>query len=72
MLEIGLLVALFAGVTLVVGKLRSPGIEHADFDEEFVDLPCPWCEAPTRETDSACPSCDQAFGIRTRYDVRSM
>ncbi len=72
MLEIGLLVALFAGVTLVVRKLRSRGIEDADFDEEFVDLPCPWCEAPTRETDSACPSCHQAFGVRiTYYEIPS-
>ena len=65
MLEIGLLVGLFVGVTLVVGKLRSRGIGDTDFDEELVDLQCPWCEAQTRETDSACPSCDQAFGIRT-------
>jgi hypothetical protein len=26
------------------------------------DLPCPWCLAQTEETDSACPSCGQAFG----------
>ncbi len=26
------------------------------------DLPCPWCEAPTREEDFACPSCGQRFG----------
>ncbi len=72
MLEIGLLVALFVGVTLVVGTLRSRGIEDADFDEELVDLPCPWCEAQTKETDSACPSCHRAFGVRiTYYEIRS-
>ena len=26
------------------------------------DLPCPWCYAPTREEDRACPSCGQRFG----------
>ena len=67
MLEIGLLVALFVGVTLVVGRLRSRGIDDTDFGEDLVDLPCPWCEAQTKETDSACPSCHQAFGVRNTY-----
>ncbi len=26
------------------------------------DLPCPWCLAPTLETDSRCPNCGQRFG----------
>ena len=26
------------------------------------DLPCPWCLAPTAETDRRCPSCGQRFG----------
>jgi hypothetical protein len=26
------------------------------------DLPCPWCEAATAETDAVCPSCGQRFG----------
>jgi hypothetical protein len=26
------------------------------------DLPCPWCQAPTFEQDSSCPSCGQRFG----------
>ncbi len=29
---------------------------------EAGDLPCPWCQAPTRETDQACPSCARVFG----------
>jgi hypothetical protein len=29
---------------------------------ETGDLPCPWCQSPTRETDRACPSCARAFG----------
>ncbi len=67
MFEIGLLVALFVGATLVVGTLRARANDDADFDEELVDLPCPWCEAQTRETDRACPSCHQAFGVRVSY-----
>lgn len=30
---------------------------------ETGDLPCPWCQAPTRETDQACPSCARVFGL---------
>ena len=26
------------------------------------DLPCPWCFAPTAETDERCPRCDRRFG----------
>jgi hypothetical protein len=26
------------------------------------DLPCPWCQAATREDDERCPSCRQGFG----------
>jgi hypothetical protein len=29
---------------------------------EAPDLPCPWCESPTREEDNHCPSCGQRFG----------
>jgi hypothetical protein len=29
---------------------------------EAGDLPCPWCQAPTREADQACPSCARVFG----------
>ena len=31
-------------------------------DERTADLPCPWCFAPTRETDATCPSCSRRFG----------
>ncbi|GMQ85443.1 MAG: hypothetical protein BMS9Abin07_1009 [Acidimicrobiia bacterium] len=66
MLEISLLVALFAGLTLVVGRLRDRGVGDVDpTDRDFVDLPCPWCNAQTTETDSACPSCHQVFGVHT-------
>ena len=26
------------------------------------DLPCPWCLAPTAESDSRCPGCGHRFG----------
>ncbi|HZJ48376.1 MAG TPA: hypothetical protein VFD97_05000 [Acidimicrobiia bacterium] len=32
------------------------------FDEPLADLPCPWCQAQTRENDANCPSCGQPFG----------
>jgi hypothetical protein len=31
-------------------------------DVRDVDLPCPWCHAPTAEDDPACPSCGRRFG----------
>jgi len=34
---------------------------HEDYLEPG-DLPCPWCRAPTREADRACPSCARVFG----------
>ena len=37
------------------GDELNPGLD-------FPDLPCPWCESPTREDDRACPSCGQRFG----------
>ena len=68
MLEIGLLVALLAGVTIVVGRLRDREGGDVDLaDRAFVDLPCPWCEAPTDENDEACPACAQPFGERSTY-----
>ncbi|HEX9855740.1 MAG TPA: hypothetical protein VGC47_10520 [Acidimicrobiia bacterium] len=29
---------------------------------DVIDLPCPWCNAATREDDPRCPSCGQRFG----------
>jgi hypothetical protein len=26
------------------------------------DLPCPWCQSQTAETDDHCPTCGQRFG----------
>lgn len=66
MLEISMLVAVVAGAALVVGRLRHASDRYLDFDEDLVDLPCPWCRAPTGEEDTACPSCAQPFGAVTR------
>ena len=31
-------------------------------DGRTADLPCPWCLAPTGESDDRCPDCGQKFG----------
>jgi hypothetical protein len=63
MLEISVLVAVVAGAALVVGKLRHGPVQDLHLDEDLVDLPCPWCQAATREEDIACPSCREPFGV---------
>lgn len=62
-----------AGVTVATRKF-SPDHHHRpaplrDRPAEFftlvttdADLPCPWCQAATREDDRRCPSCHQPFG----------
>ena len=40
---------------------RTVSLGYTPF-EETIDLPCPWCSAPTREVDDHCPSCAQPFG----------
>ena len=40
-----------------VGKLAA-----ARPDEKAEDLPCPWCYAPTHESDRRCGGCGRAFG----------
>ncbi len=64
MLEIGLVLAIFAGATFVIGRIRHERGIDALLDADLVDLPCPWCRAPTREEDAACPSCHQEFAAR--------
>ncbi len=65
MLEIGLIVAVAAGAAFVLGRLRAREGLAVD-DDVFVDLPCPWCLAPTSEDDIACPSCLEPFGVTRR------
>ncbi len=66
MLEMAL-VALFVTVALLaLGSKRavadnSGGFRHAAIDESS-DLPCPWCQSATRESDRNCPTCGQRFG----------
>ena len=63
MLEISFIVAVVAGAALVVGRLRRQDTTLFDDSYDVVDLPCPWCQAATREDDTACPSCDHPFGV---------
>ena len=39
-----------------------PTLTVEDLHLEYADLPCPWCNAATREDDKHCPSCGQRFG----------
>ena len=39
-----------------------PTLTVEDMQMDFADLPCPWCNAATREDDKSCPSCGQRFG----------
>ena len=62
MLEIGFVVVVIAGAAVMIGRFRS-GAGYDDLlEEDYVDLPCPWCQAPTREDDTTCPSCAHPFG----------
>jgi len=56
-------------VILASRRTRLPGstfvFDSSSWDQDYLeagDLPCPWCQAPTRETDQACPSCERVFG----------
>ncbi len=42
-------------------KIEPRRVSWAD-DERGDDLPCPWCYAPTEETDSRCRGCGRRFG----------
>jgi hypothetical protein len=66
MLEISFIVAVVAGAALVIDRFRQTLDDERSFDEDVVDLPCPWCQAPTHEEDTACPSCAHPFGTVTR------
>ena len=63
MLEISFAVVVVAGAALVIGRIRGAADRDIGSEEEFVDLPCPWCQAPTTESDAACPACAQPFGV---------
>lgn len=44
---------------VATGDEHTLRIELSDHD---ADLPCPWCQATTHETDRHCPSCGRRFG----------
>ncbi len=64
MFEIGLVMAIMAAATFAIGRMRRERGTDDILDADIVDLPCPWCRAPTREEDPACPSCHQEFAAR--------
>ncbi|MGD2051917.1 MAG: hypothetical protein PVI35_05510 [Acidimicrobiia bacterium] len=51
-----------ASDTITEGSALSAGIVLVEDDETRPDLPCPWCLAPTDESDVSCPSCGEHFG----------
>ncbi len=47
--------------------LNNPIVDLAEVaayepEGRMADLPCPWCLAPTGESDERCPACGQKFG----------
>lgn len=40
----------------------NPRIAIKSRDERGDDLPCPWCYAPTEESDARCRGCGRTFG----------
>jgi hypothetical protein len=71
MLMVGHMVSLLTGrgvmvdgtpATIEDGTAVSSGIVAIEDDEVPPDLPCPWCLAPTEESDVSCPSCGEHFG----------
>ena len=63
--------AIFVAVALVAIGGRNAAIDTTaplaytpieESTDQALDLPCPWCWAPTRESDIHCPSCGQPFG----------
>lgn len=68
MVEVLVASAFVAGGVLAAARLGQP-IHSRRFDVvgeggPYIgdDLPCPWCGAATRESDTRCPSCQQRFG----------
>ncbi len=40
----------------------DPSLVASLRDDRGDDLPCPWCYAPTKETDRRCSGCGNSFG----------
>ncbi len=71
MFMVGRLITLLAGRAVMVdgspasiedGTGLAAGVLVIDDEAALPDLPCPWCLAPTDESDVSCPSCGQDFG----------
>jgi hypothetical protein len=68
MVEVFVASAFVAGGVMAAARLGSPaplgGTGRLPFTPGGFadDLPCPWCQAATSETDIRCPSCHQRFG----------
>lgn len=69
MLEILVVVASVAGLFSLARGNRSHQTSQVNAsllgmltDRRGEDLPCPWCYAPTDETDTRCRGCGRKFG----------
>lgn len=61
MLEIALILVV-AGAAVALTQVRRRPADTAA-EDDFIDLPCPWCKAQTSEDDVVCPGCQQPFGV---------
>lgn len=70
MLETIVILILF--IALVAAGGRRVRAEHPPTIQlgDYADLPCPWCRAPTRESDDYCTGCGQTFGSVQPRDSR--
>lgn len=69
MLETLVVVAMATGLYALARNSRSremfdvnPALVAMFADEGGEELPCPWCYAPTEETDLRCRGCGRKFG----------
>lgn len=66
MFETFIAAALLAGGVVAITRNPAPApdtrVRPIPELDAVPDLPCPWCHAATKESDSRCPSCGQRFG----------
>lgn len=46
----------------LTSRSKQVPLKLEDLEFDYADLPCPWCQAATREDDKSCPTCGQRFG----------
>ncbi len=61
MLETVIVISLFAAL-LLAGSTSNDTALDLQVSDGPADLPCPWCLAPTQESDAYCSACGQEFG----------